>query len=300
MRRFNVTYVCRSIGILCGLGAWAIGMPSQAQVPTERNLLWEISGKDLTKPSFLYGTTQIACDKEISPSAVFKQKFNSTQQLYLEFDFDDPNMIKESMESLFLRTGKPLRSYFKPKDYETIDYFFIKSGLPLGLPLRNTNFKPLALQFFGMQSLMGCPVGSWEFTLVQLAQEQNMQIEGLETVKEQTALIDKIPLKIQAQVLLDFVQNPDKARKDLQRFQTQYRDQDLSGLAAAFSEDPFLRPYEAVLLGDRNRRWVPKMLRVAKVKPTFFAVDAGNLGGKDGVIALLRRSGYKVRAVPQK
>lgn len=42
------------------------------------------------------------------------------------------------------------------------------------------------------------------------------------------------------------------------------------------------------------------MLRLVKAKPTFFAVDAGNLGGKDGVIALLRRSGYKVRAVPQK
>jgi uncharacterized protein len=298
MRRFNVTYVCRSIGILCGLGGWAIGMPSQAQVPTERNLLWEISGKDLAKPSFLYGTIHIACASEIKPSAVLKQKFNSTQQLYLELDFDDPNLSSNLAGGMMLPPGKTLRSFLKPKDYETVAQFFETS---LKLPLDQlSTIKPLFLESMAIPSMLACPIGSWETNLTQLAQARKLPVEGLETVQEQVTVFDKIPLAAQVQSLLDLARNPAKSRKELQALGDQYRSQDLSRMAEAFRQDPAMRPYEAAFLGDRNRRWIPRILRVAKAKPTFFAVGAGHLGGKDGVIALLRRSGYKVRAVPQK
>ena len=55
--------------------------------------------------------------------------------------------------------------------------------------------------------------------------------------------------------------------------------------------------YEDVLLGKRNRNWIPIMARLMNEQPTFFAVGAGHLGGKGGVIALLRAEGYVVEAV---
>jgi uncharacterized protein YbaP (TraB family) len=39
------------------------------------------------------------------------------------------------------------------------------------------------------------------------------------------------------------------------------------------------------------------MAEEMKQQPTFFAVGAGHLAGKDGVIHLLRSNGYKVRPV---
>jgi uncharacterized protein len=288
----------RSIGLVLSLGVGAIGLPGQAQVPTERNLLWEITGKDLTNPSYLYGTIHIACANEVTPNAVLKQKFNSTQQLYLELDFDDPSLRSNLVGGMALPPGKNLRSYLKQKDYEVVSQFFEKS---LGLPLDQlSTIKPLFLSSMAIPALHSCPIGSWETSLTELAQSQKLPIEGLETVQEQVALFDKIPLGAQVQSLLDMARNPAKTKQELRMLHEQYRSQDLGLMAGAFAREPVMKPYEAAFLGDRNRRWVPKMVRVAKGKPTFFAVGAGHLGGKDGVIALLRRSGYRVRAVPLK
>ena len=55
--------------------------------------------------------------------------------------------------------------------------------------------------------------------------------------------------------------------------------------------------FENDLLVTRNQNWIPKIQQITKEKPTFFAVGAGHLGGKKGVIALLRDAGFTVKAV---
>ena len=55
--------------------------------------------------------------------------------------------------------------------------------------------------------------------------------------------------------------------------------------------------FEDLLLVGRNKNWIPIMEKMMISKTTFFAVGAGHLGGKNGVIALLRKQGYKVTAV---
>jgi uncharacterized protein YbaP (TraB family) len=55
--------------------------------------------------------------------------------------------------------------------------------------------------------------------------------------------------------------------------------------------------YADLLLYRRNENWIPVMSRMMREKPTFFAVGAGHLGGDRGVVALLRKAGYKVEAV---
>jgi hypothetical protein len=52
--------------------------------------------------------------------------------------------------------------------------------------------------------------------------------------------------------------------------------------------------YEEILLKKRNRNWIAPMARMMREKPTIFAVGAGHLGGESGVIALLRKDGYRV------
>ncbi|MNY51075.1 TraB family protein [compost metagenome] len=54
---------------------------------------------------------------------------------------------------------------------------------------------------------------------------------------------------------------------------------------------------EEVMLFARNRKWIPRIRRIASAKPTFFAVGAAHLGGEKGVIALLRKEGFTVTAV---
>ncbi|HJW29526.1 MAG TPA: TraB/GumN family protein, partial [Saprospiraceae bacterium] len=55
--------------------------------------------------------------------------------------------------------------------------------------------------------------------------------------------------------------------------------------------------YEDLLLNNRNRNWIPRIGEWMRKGTTLFAVGAGHLGGKNGVIRLLQKAGYKVTPV---
>jgi uncharacterized protein YbaP (TraB family) len=54
---------------------------------------------------------------------------------------------------------------------------------------------------------------------------------------------------------------------------------------------------EAELLTNRNKKWIPKIAAMSKQKSTFYAVGAAHLGGQNGVLRLLMKEGYKVKAI---
>ena len=49
----------------------------------------------------------------------------------------------------------------------------------------------------------------------------------------------------------------------------------------------------------RNRNWLPKIQAEAAKKPTLFAVGTAHLIGNQGLIMLLRESGYQVEPLPK-
>ena len=51
------------------------------------------------------------------------------------------------------------------------------------------------------------------------------------------------------------------------------------------------------MLDVRNQRWIPKIEKAIAAKPTFIAVGAAHLGGKNGVVSLLRAKGYKLKPI---
>jgi uncharacterized protein YbaP (TraB family) len=60
----------------------------------------------------------------------------------------------------------------------------------------------------------------------------------------------------------------------------------MSGDYAALNEE---------LIISRNKAWIPEIEELVKSQPTFIAVGAGHLAGKEGVIQLLRSSGFQVK-----
>jgi uncharacterized protein YbaP (TraB family) len=56
--------------------------------------------------------------------------------------------------------------------------------------------------------------------------------------------------------------------------------------------------FEELLLTRRNESWVPMIeAKITGDSPKLFAVGAAHLGGDSGVIALLRKEGYKLTPV---
>jgi uncharacterized protein YbaP (TraB family) len=158
--------------------------------------------------------------------------------------------------------------------------------------------KPFILSTLLYPKMLGCPMASYEMTLVEMAKAKQMEVIGLETVAEQLGIFDKIPCEKQGRLLSDMVAKRGEAQQEFRALLQLYQAQDVEGLLKMSMDSKFgMEEYEDMLLTSRNKRWIPLIAQQAASKPTFFAVGAAHLGGKSGVLELLRQQGYQVKPV---
>jgi hypothetical protein len=293
--KFSIQTFLYSVALLIASLGFTQG--AESKPPTEKSLLWEITGPGLAQPSYLYGTIHIACPYDVMLSENLSKSFSKVQQLYLEVDIDDPSLTSQMRQAVPMKNGGSLRTLLSPKDYAKADQFFQQN---LKLPLDRVNrVKPLFLSGMIYPAFLGCQPTSWEKTLAGMAASRRMNILGLETVQEQMSALDGIPLKDQAASLMSVVNDPFAVRQELNALSATYKSQDVAKLYQVFLTAPDMTPrYAALLLDNRNQRWIPRLLKAATAKPTFFAVGAAHLGGNRGVISLLRQAGYTVKPIP--
>src|SRR5688500_9373166 len=55
----------------------------------ENTLLWEVTGNQLKKPSYVFGTMHILCADDAQLSENLKKIIKDTEQIYFEIDMDD-------------------------------------------------------------------------------------------------------------------------------------------------------------------------------------------------------------------
>ncbi|MEP7039598.1 MAG: TraB/GumN family protein [Acidobacteriota bacterium] len=273
---------------------------AQTKKPVETSaLLYEISGNGLKKPSYLFGTFHIICSNDMIQAEKLTDYIDKTEQLFLEVDLDDPAELQSAGKMPFLADGKTLSDFYTKEQYAKVGELVQNS---LGAPIENfKNFKPFFVQVIAVTSpkFLGCSqASSYDLSFLQYAQTKQKPIEGLETVAIQTATIDSIPLKKQADDLYKAALEPEKSsaefKKMLEIYKTQNSDKLFEFMQTQMKDDT---AFQTNLLDKRNTSWIPKIEKAVKEKPSFIAVGAGHLGGKTGVLNLLRAKGYKVRAI---
>ncbi|CAH0996606.1 hypothetical protein EMA8858_02738 [Emticicia aquatica] len=263
------------------------------QMITENALLWQISGRNLQKSSYLYGTIHAICPDDLKFSDATQKAFKATEQLLLELDLDDPELANKMQRSMASHTH--LKKLLNAKDYEQLVSFFKeKTGFSidaLGM------IKPFYLLSYTYSPMIGCnqPI-SVEKSLVEMAYKQNKSVFGLETLEEQLSVFEKISQKKQANMLLDFVKDFDKMQESFQIMLKEYKEENLNALVQT-SLGTYAAQNEHLLLDKRNKRWIKKIAKMTTDKSTFFAVGAAHLLGENGIIHLLRKKGYTVTAV---
>jgi uncharacterized protein len=268
---------------------------SNAQT-NEKSLLWKISGKGISQPSYLYGTIHITCDATL-PAKV-KNAMNKTNQLCLELDMDDSNMQAEMMSSMMMKNGVTMQSLATAEDFALVDEFLIKN-LGFSAKLLNT-VKPFMVSAMLYPKMMDCPMQSVEAELMKISSEQNETTIGLETVTEQLNVFDAIPYKDQMDELVKTAKS-DLVRdsKELKEMLDLYKSEDIQAMIefTKNSDNAMTSKFDDELLNNRNQNWISRIEKIAKEKPTFFGVGAAHLGGELGVINLLRKYGFTVEPV---
>jgi uncharacterized protein YbaP (TraB family) len=271
--------------------------PPKDEVVIENALLWQVSGQGLSSPSYVYGTVHIICKEDFQFSGTLKEKFREAKNIYLELDMDDPNMMMK-MASLSMMKGQSMKDLMSPADYTYLSAYVKDS---LGMPMMLFNkMKPITLMSLLYTKALPCSASeSYEQTMVAMAKQQKKDIKGLEKIEDQMAVFDKIPDSVEAKMILDMIKNMPEQKAQFAQMVAAYKKEDLKSLSNAMSESPEWKGFEDIMLTNRNKNWIPVMETAMKESTTLFAVGAGHLYGKEGVINLLRQAGYTVTPVVQ-
>jgi uncharacterized protein YbaP (TraB family) len=266
----------------------------------EPGLLWKIEDPTSGKRAYLFGTVHLIPSEQYFLPAGFDTVFASAEKIYTEVDMDemqDLSGLMGIMDRLFMDGDQRLSELLDESEYHLLSTHFDSLGMPLQFFER---FKPLFLS--ALTATEGNPMAfrdgqlkSYELELAEMARHQEKELEGLETLDFQLSLFDSIPYPVQAQMLLESVRAPQSASDEMYRW---YREQEIDKLAESVStSDASLTPYIEMMLDQRNRTWVPLIADAMRTNVCLFAVGAGHLGGKGGVLSRLREAGFRVKRV---
>ncbi|RYG03517.1 MAG: TraB/GumN family protein, partial [Chitinophagaceae bacterium] len=269
---------------------------SLAKAANDNTLLWEISGKDLASPSYLFGTMHILCADDAKLSTNMKQVVEDSKQVYFEIDMDNMTELMGAMKFLRMNDGAKISDLLTPEEYDRVKTYFEKNKSKLPFTMMN-RFKPYFVSSLIGEQLMSCgETNGMEAVIMQEAKPYKKEILGLETTEFQASIFDSIPYKKQAKDLVAYIDSVDHYRGVTEEMVKVYLQQDLGKLDKLMQQsDAGMGEYMDLMLYDRNRRWVKQMPEIMNGGSILFAVGAGHLPGDQGVIKLLKKSGYTVR-----
>ena len=100
----------------------------------EKSLLWEISGKDLTKPSYLYGTIHMIPKQDFFLTEETKKAIAASQKVTFEINMKEMNnpmaLIGVFMKAM-MPNGTRLRDLLSADDYQLVKNRFDSIGMPI-------------------------------------------------------------------------------------------------------------------------------------------------------------------------
>src|ERR1043165_1379519 len=201
------------------------GFTSIAQT-TENSLLWKISGKDMKKPSYLFGTMHLICKKDFLWTPTMRQSLDKSDKVCLEMDMDDNNIAMQAAAGMIDKTGKKLSDYFTKEQYARIGkYIHDNYGFDIALIQQ---MKPVALQtLITTQAAVCQDPTSYEDSIMNIAHTTNKEIIGLEDVQEQLATLETIPTDTVIKELLEMIDDTKTMDREYNAMVTAYKNQDL-------------------------------------------------------------------------
>ena len=266
----------------------------------EKSLLWEISGKGLSQPSYLFGTVHIACQGEVEMYPELQNVFDKTEQLILELDMDEPSLMTKMMQASLATDGKKVSEKLGDELSAKVDSLITaKMGMSLAM-FENLNLPTISVQL-GMLAI-DCPMDlGYDMMLLSEAQALKREVKGLETPEAQIDVLFAMTNEDAMQSISYLVNNFDEAEQQLRELLEYYRNQDVQALynftKESFEDPKYPQGNLEDFLDKRNENWIPVIEKEIKTTPSLIAVGAAHLAGEKGVINLLRKQGYKVKAV---
>ena len=279
-----------------------VAIQARAQ-SVENSLFWEISGKGIQKPSYLFGTYHLLNGEYLQELPAVKAAFEKADGVVVETELDSAKMLK--FTHMMVMADKTLADLISRADYALVAPEVEKStGMPM---IMLGQFKPAFI--YTMLTLVYNQESNGDFLkkykglpldahFAALARKQNKPVNTFESMEEQVALLFNYdPVVRQAELLVELVRTKGEMKKVLKELVTMYVNQDLAGMYALYKKQEKQFGNISYLLDDRNVKWMDTLPGILKSGNRFIAVGALHFTGEKGLIKLLREAGYTVKAV---
>lgn len=270
---------------------FSISLEAQTKTPKlENSLLWEVTGKGLVKPSYLYGTIHMICSKDYFLNEKTTKAFEVSDKLVLEINISDPSEMANVQQ---MAMGKePLSKTLKPEDTKRLDSILQKK---VGIGIQQVDaFSLFTVMSLASMKTFGCQdLKFYEMNFIEMAQKKSIPIIGLEKVKEQLDFFAKGYTDSEMITMI-----AESNEQETAKLVAKYKEENINSLYELATDQKYTsKETKKIILDDRNSSWVKIMPELMQKESVFFAVGAAHLAGELGVINLLKKAGYTVKPI---
>jgi len=264
------------------------------------SLFWEIKGKGMSQPSYLYGTVHSFDSKAFRYVPQLASKIAASELFAMEMIIDMQSQnLKEVMQHAMMPGDTMISMLLAPEEYERLSRYMTDSvGLPMMLLGK---VKPFFLMAMMMEQSMTQDAARFlDDSLSQIAKLAKKKVIGIETMEEQLGAIDQIPLREQARMLMEEVDSAltSSSANEMDELIAIYASGSLDSLQQLYQKKEFSNTFQLALVTDRNHRMADRIATyLGDNVRMFVAVGALHLQGEEGVITLLRKKGYTVTPI---
>ncbi len=264
-----------------------------AQKKSNYSLLWKIEGKNLTKPSYLFGTMHVDDARAFNFSDAVLPAIKNCEKFALEVQ-PDSIALKITNNQPNKRAYLTYKKILSAKEFKQIaERFFLVNGYSIE---ESTQSDPniLISMLHPDKDREDDKTTFVDMHLLGHAKTMQKQIVGLEAIDDQLDFFEKLPLDEQRKLILQEVQfDINTYKKQLETLTKVYLSGDINEIEKmVFKYGSYDKELES-----RNKIMCESIIKEMKNSSLFSAVGAAHLPGDIGLIKLLKDHGYKVTAV---
>lgn len=259
----------------------------------KKSLLWQIDHPAIDRPSFLFGTMHVRDQQAFSYLDTVYSKLQQCEALAAEYDLSH-QPVPDLTSVMRLPAGNILSDFFRPAQYEKLRRILLKA---FRVDIRYfQHFTPLlVINLITEQLLQQDQPQALDLQLWQYAGETGKIRMGIETLEEQLAVLQQIPLDHQVKLLRNLGRNVSRFRQSVTASTDLYQDADPHQLYRTVRRSTY--GLRQLLLFRRNHIMAERIAVLVQQQPTLCAIGAGHLAGKEGVIRLLKLQGFRLTPV---
>jgi len=274
-----------------------------AQASPPKPIMWEVSDGD--NSVYLLGSFHLLQEDDYPLSASVDAAFADAEVVFFEVPPEEMN-DQAGVAKLMLKLGAnpagvTLQSKLKPETWAKLEKYMASNQMPIanfqGMKpwLVSMILSVTQLQNAGLKAELGL-----DKHFMTLAAEAKKPTRGLESIESQFQLFDNMTAAQQDDFLSQTIDESNDSNGTVEKMHSLWRNAKdkvlLTTLVADMKKDtPEL--YKSLNI-DRNQAWAPqirKFLDENHQDDALVVVGSMHLLGKDGVVDLLKKEGYKVK-----